>query len=244
VNDICSDIIITMPKHILLVDDDALMRRSLAFHLEQAGYHVHTAANAEDALSSVRHSSPDLVILDIGLPGMDGLDALRELKTQHNLPVIFLTARRRELDEVVGLELGADDYITKPFDVDVVLAHIKAVLRRTGAISQPEKMSERLIVGDLEIDPASHTVSCAGSPVDLSPREFDLLHALASQPEKVIATEDLLSQVWGAEFVGQPQVIYVHIRWLREKLEADPNHPRRILTVRGVGYKLVSQEAE
>jgi DNA-binding response OmpR family regulator len=232
-----------MPKHILLVDDDALMRRSLAFHLEQAGYHVHTAANAEDALSSVRHSSPDLVILDIGLPGMDGLDALRELKTQHNLPVIFLTARRRELDEVVGLELGADDYITKPFDVDVVLAHIKAVLRRTGAISQPEKTSERLIVGDLEIDPASHTVSCAGHSLALSPREFDLLHALASQPEKVIATEDLLSQVWGAEFIGQPQVIYVHIRWLREKLETDPNHPQRIVTVRGVGYKLIPQQA-
>jgi DNA-binding response OmpR family regulator len=229
-----------MPRTILLVDDDALMRRSLAFHVEQAGYQVHTAANAEDALSLVRHSRPDLVILDIGLPGMDGLDALRELKTQYNLPVIFLTARRRELDEVVGLELGADDYITKPFDVDVVLAHIKAVLRRAGGTSQPEKT--RLAVGDLEIDPESHTASCAGSRLDLSPREFDLLYALASQPEKVIATEDLLSQVWGAEFVGQPQVVYVHIRWLRKKLEADPNHPRCILTVRGVGYKLIPQQ--
>jgi DNA-binding response OmpR family regulator len=228
-----------MSHTILLVDDDALMRRSLAFHVEQAGYNVHTAANAEDALSLVRHSPPDLVILDIGLPGMDGLDALRELKTQYNLPVIFLTARRRELDEVVGLELGADDYITKPFDVDVVLAHIKAVLRRTGGTSQPEKT--RLTVGDLEIDSESHTVSCAGISLDLSPREFDLLHVLASQPEKVISTQDLLTQVWGAEFIGQPQVVYVHIRWLREKLETDPNDPRRILTVRGVGYKLVSQ---
>lgn len=232
-----------MSRTILLVDDDALMRRSLAFHLERAGYHVHTAANAEDGLSSVRHSPPDLVILDIGLPGMDGLDALRQLKTQHNLPVIFLTARRRELDEVVGLEMGADDYITKPFDVDVVLAHIKAVLRRAGATSQPEKASGRLIVGDMEIDPEAHTVSCAGRPIDLSPREFDLLHALASQAEKVIATETLLAQVWGAEFVGQPQVVYVHIRWLRQKLEADPNRPQRILTVRGVGYKLVPQQA-
>jgi DNA-binding response OmpR family regulator len=230
-----------MSRTILLVDDDALMRRSLAFHLEQAGYNIHTAANAEDALSFVRHSPPDLVILDIGLPGMDGLDALRELKTRHNLPVIFLTARRRELDEVVGLELGADDYITKPFDVDVVLAHIKALLRRTRVTSQPEKSSERLIVGDLEIDTDSHTVSCAKRFLDLSPREFNLLHALASQPEKVIATEDLLSQVWGAEFIGQPQVIYVHIRWLREKLEADASHPQRILTVRGVGYKLIPQ---
>ena len=230
-----------MPRTILLVDDDALMRRSLAFHLEQGGYQVQTAANAEDALEIVRHSPPSLVLLDIGLPGMDGLDALRQLKAKNDLPVIFITARRRELDEVVGLELGADDYITKPFDVDVVLAHIKAVLRRTGAASQPEAEAKRLVVGDLEIDPQSHTVSCAGRYLDLSPREFDLLLTLASQPEKVIATEDLLSQVWGAEFIGQPQVVYVHIRWLRQKIESDPDHPRRILTVRGVGYKLIPQ---
>lgn len=232
-----------MSRAILLVDDDALMRRSLAFHLEQAGYQVHTAANAEDALAFVRHSPPDLVILDIGLPGMDGLDALRELKAAHNLSIIFLTARRRELDEVIGLELGADDYITKPFDADVVLARVKAVLRRTSSTSQPEAETKRLVLGDLEIDPASHTVSCAGRFLDLSPREFDLLLALASQPERVIATEDLLAQVWGAEFVGQPQVVYVHIRWLRQKLEADPNNPQRILTVRGVGYKLIPQPA-
>jgi len=228
---------------ILLVDDDALMRRSLAFHLEQAGYQVHTAANAEDAISFVRNSPPDLVMLDIGLPGMDGLDALRELKAQHNLPIIFLTGRRRELDEVVGLELGADDYITKPFDVDVVLAHIKAVLRRTENNSQSEKMNQILIVGDLEVDPQAHTVICAGRIVDLSPREFDLLFLLAMHPEKVCSTEDILSQVWGAEFVGQPQVVYVHIRWLRQKLESDPDHPGRILTVRGVGYKLIPQPA-
>jgi DNA-binding response OmpR family regulator len=233
-----------VPRTILLVDDDALMRRSLAFHLEQAGYQVQTAANAEDALAIVHHSPPSLVLLDIGLPGLDGLDTLRQLKSQHDLPVIFLTARRRELDEIVGLELGADDYITKPFDIDVVLAHIKAVLRRTGAAAQPEAETKRLVVGDLEIDSQSHTVSCGGRYLDLSPREFDLLVALASQPEKVIATEDLLSQVWGAEFVGQPQVVYVHIRWLRQKLESDPDHPQRILTVRGVGYKLIPQPTQ
>jgi DNA-binding response OmpR family regulator len=229
-----------MSRNILLVDDDALMRRSLAFHLEQAGYHVHTAANAEDALELINHNKPDLIMLDISLPGMDGLDALREMKSRHELPVIFLTARRRELDEVVGLELGADDYITKPFDVDVVLAHIKAVLRRV--TPQQDKTPERLILGDLEIDPASHTASCAGHSLELSPREFDLLLALANKPEKVISTEDLLAQVWGAEFVGQPQVVYVHIRWLRQKLEKDPAHPKRILTVRGVGYRLIPQQ--
>jgi len=228
-------------RTILLVDDDALMRRSLAFHVEQAGYQVHTAANAEDAISFVRTSPPDLVVLDIGLPGMDGLDALREIKAKHNLPVIFLTGRRRELDEVVGLELGADDYITKPFDVDVVLAHIKAVLRRTENNSQAEKSTGRVVVGDLEIDPTAHTVTRSSQAIDLSPREFDLLYLLATQPEKVFATEEILAQVWGAEFVGQPQVVYVHIRWLRQKLESDPDHPQRILTVRGVGYKLIPQ---
>ena len=230
-----------MSRTVLLVDDDALMRRSLAFHVEQAGYQVHTAANAEDAIAFVRKSPPDLVVLDIGLPGMDGLDALREIKAQTDLPVIFLTGRRRELDEVVGLELGADDYITKPFDVDVVLAHIKAVLRRTEKNLQAEKLDQLLVVGDLEIDRQAHTVTCAGRALDLSPREFDLLSLLATQPEKVFSTEDILAQVWGAEFVGQPQVVYVHMRWLRQKLESDPDHPRRILTVRGVGYKLVPQ---
>jgi DNA-binding response OmpR family regulator len=218
------------------------MRRSLAFHLEQAGYQVHTAANAEDAISWVQHTPPDLILLDIALPDMDGLDALREIKAQHNLPVIFLTGRRRELDEVLGLELGADDYITKPFDVDVVLAHIKAVLRRTERSFESEKMAQRLVVGDLEIDPQAHTVICAGRALNLSPREFDLLLLLATQPEKVFSTEELLAHVWGAEFIGQPQVIYVHIRWLRQKLEADPDHPQRILTIRGVGYKLVPQQ--
>ena len=234
-----------MSRKILLVDDDALLRRSLAFHLEQAGYQVFTAASAEDALALVRQPNtlPDLVLLDIGLPGMDGLDALRELKTGYDLPVIFLTARRRELDEVVGLELGADDYVTKPFDADVLLAHIKAVLRRVEGKSRSEKSASPLIAGDLEIDPQSHSASCDGKSLNLSPREFDLLLVLASSPHKVISTDELLAQVWGAEFNGQPQVVYVHIRWLRQKLESDPNHPKRILTVRGVGYKLVSQPA-
>src|SRR5512134_3901854 len=143
---------------ILLVDDDALMRRSLAFHLEQAGYQVQTAANAEDALAIVRHSPPNLVLLDIGLPGMDGLDTLRQLKSQHDLPVIFLTARRRELDEIVGLELGADDYITKPFDMDVLLAHVRAVLRRAAPI--PAVTAAPIVtVGDLCIDPSARTVT-------------------------------------------------------------------------------------
>lgn len=227
-----------MAKHILLVDDDALMRRSLSFNLEQSGYRVNNTANAEDALALARRDPPDLVLLDIGLPGMDGLDALRNFKEQLGLPVIFLTARRRNLDEVLGLELGADDYITKPFDLDVLLAHIKAVLRRSDRPPTPTNLPLPLNVGDLLVDPVSHTVTVAGRPVELTPREFDLLHTFALEPNRVIPVEELLDRVWGAEFIGQPQVVYVHIRWLREKIETDPNHPQRIISIRGVGYKL------
>jgi len=228
-----------MPNKILLVDDDALLRRSLTFHLEQAGYQVQAAATAEDALAQFKFKQPDLILMDIGLPGMDGLEALHQFKIQGNIPIIYLTARHRWIDQIIGLELGADDYITKPFEVDVLLARIKAVLRRTR--SQPEVLQplEPVEVGDLEIDRAAHTVTLGGNPIELSPREFDLLYALALQPGVVVPTDILLTQVWGAEFHGEPQVVYVHIRWLREKIEEDPDHPQRIITVRGIGYKLV-----
>jgi len=231
-----------LDKHILLVDDDTLLRRSLAFNLEKAGYQVSTAATAEDALARVRLDIPDLILLDIGLPGMDGLDALRALQRELSVPVIFLTARRRELDEILGLELGADDYVTKPFDIDVLLARIKAVLRRAGqpgGTHLPEL--KPLVVGDLVIDPAAHRVTVGGEPVELAPREFDLLTALAQEAGHVLSIDALLSRVWGAEYAGEPQVVYVHIRWLREKLEEDPQNPQRIVTVRGVGYKLLPE---
>jgi DNA-binding response OmpR family regulator len=231
-----------MSKNILIVDDDTLMRRSLALSMEQAGYKAFNAANAEDALLMARRDPPNLVLLDIGLPGMDGLDALRIFKEQIGVPVIFLTARRRNLDEILGLELGADDYITKPFDVDILLAHVKAVLRRA-ELEKPKRLfgSAPLIVGDLSIDPGAHLVVVDGRPIELRPREFDLLHTLALQPSMVVSVEDLLSSVWGAEYIGEPQVVYVHIRWLRKKIEEDPNNPKRILTVHGVGYKLEPQ---
>jgi DNA-binding response OmpR family regulator len=230
-------------KHILIVDDDALMRRSLAFNLEQAGFHASTAESAEAALSQVRLDRPDLVLLDISLPAMDGLDAMRQLKNQFDLPVIFVTARRRELDEALGLELGGDDYITKPFDFNVLVAHIKAVLRRFDrtTASPAIDITKPVVVGELIVNPESHSVVLSGKQIDLPRREFDLLHALAIQPGRVYTLDELLGTVWGAEFVGQPQVVYVHIRWLREKIELDANHPRRIITVRGVGYKLAPE---
>jgi DNA-binding response OmpR family regulator len=230
-----------MSKHILIVDDDDLMRRSLALSIEQAGYRASNAANAEDALLLARRDPPDLVLLDIGLPGMDGLDAIRHFKDEIGIPVIFLTARRRNLDEVLGLELGADDYITKPFDIDVLLAHVKAVLRRSEGLQPKLDEITPLIVGDISIDPGAHTVTIAGQPVELRPREFDLLHTLALQPGKVIPVEDILASVWGAEYIGEPQVVYVQIRWLRKKIEINPDDPKRILTVHGIGYKLIPQ---
>ncbi|MCJ7662032.1 MAG: response regulator transcription factor [Anaerolineales bacterium] len=230
-----------MAIKILLVDDDKLFRRSLSFHLEQAGYQVYTSANAEDALALARREQPNLILLDIGLPGMDGLSALRHFEEQSGVPVIFVTARRRELDEALGLELGADDYITKPFDKTVLLARIKTVLRRSQRSARQLPRYELIIVGDLVLDPAAHTVSLNKRPVDLSPIEFNILHTLALEAGQVLSTDDILTRVWGAEFVGQPQVVYVHLRRLRKKLEENPSQPRRIITIRGVGYKLEPQ---
>lgn len=229
-----------MSNKILLVDDDDLIRRSLAFTLEQGGYQTVTAASAEDALALVKRDPPDLALLDIGLPGMDGLQAMRHFQDQ-GIPVIFLTARRRELDEILGLELGAEDYVTKPFDADVLLARIRVVLRRAQQRTGVQENPEPLTVGDLIIDPSAHIVLREGQPVALSAREFALLHALALEAGRVVSVDQLLAQVWGAEFIGEPQVVYVHIRWLRQKLEENPNRPVRIVTVRGVGYKLIEQ---
>jgi DNA-binding response OmpR family regulator len=234
-----------MSQHILIVDDDELMRRSVAFNLEKNGYRASTSATAEDALVLARRDLPDLILLDIGLPGMDGLEALRHFQQQADVPIIFVTARQRELDQVLGLELGADDYIVKPFELDVLLAHIKAVLRRykrTAAPATSVPALKPLTVGDLTIDPAAYTVTVAGEPVKLRPREFDILYTLALKAGQVITVDDLLRQVWGAEYEGESQNVYVYVRWLREKIEADPQHPCRVVTVRGVGYKLVPQE--
>ena len=230
-----------MPKHILLVDDDELLVRSLAYTLEGAGYRTTLANSAWEGLSHIEQDPPDLILLDIGLPDMDGLSMLRRIQKDHQTPVIFLTARRRELDEVLGLELGAEDYITKPFSEDILLARIKTVLRRSEQHTESQTSPSRLIVaGDLTIDPAAHIVTCAGREVELGPKAFDLLRVLAINCGQVMSVNELLEQVWGAAYVGEPQVVYVHIRWLREKLEEDPSQPKRILTVHGIGYKLAS----
>ena len=228
-----------MGAKVLIVDDDDLLRSSLAFSLTQAGFESFTAANAEDAIAIIPQKHPDIILLDIMLPGMDGLEALRYFRDKMGLPVIFLTARRREFDQVLGLELGADDYLTKPFDPEVLIAHIKAVLRRAKPAAQPEQKTQAIQLGDLKIDPRSRNVSMGTRQIDLTPKEFDLLYAMALEAGRVLTIDDLLARVWGAEYNGEPQIVYVNMRWLRQKIEKDPQHPEYLVSVRGVGYKLV-----
>lgn len=224
--------------HLLLVDDDPLLRRSLTFQLEKADFRVTAVGTAAEALNAITSHSPDLVLLDIGLPDLDGMALLNRFRETTAIPVIFVTARVAELDEVLGLEMGADDYITKPFTSEKLLARIRSVLRRV-LPKATEYSPATLQVGDLTIDPFAHVVTLHGAPIDLPPRVFDLLYALMERAGRVVTAEALFHEVWGDDFEGEPQVLYVHVRWLREKIEENPNKPTRLLTIRGVGYKLI-----
>lgn len=228
-----------MSTKVLLVDDDALLRRSITYQLEREGYQVATASNGHEALAAVRISRPDLLLLDIGLPDANGLDLARTLQHELRLPVIFLTARDQETDIVIGLELGAEDYITKPFGMRELIARIRTVLRRLLRTSPPAG-DEPITVGDLWLDPKGHVVQVRGKPVELPPKEFALLRLLMTNANAVLPTNYLLDRVWGEEFAGAVQVLYVHMGWLRERIEENPRQPRYIQTVRGVGYKLVA----
>jgi two-component system, OmpR family, alkaline phosphatase synthesis response regulator PhoP len=226
--------------HVLVVDDDPLVCKGLKFNLEQAGYKTSTASTAQAALELTGRHTFDAAILDIGLPDDNGLDLCKTIKAQRDMPVIFLTARRRELDEIVGLEIGADDYITKPFSADVVLAHLRAVLRRISKpITEPISGEQSIIAGSFTLNPVTHNAYKEDTILDLAPREFDLLHMFMSHPERAFTSDELVEGVWGVEFVGEPQVLYVQVRSLRMKIEEDPSNPRHILTLRGVGYKFV-----
>jgi DNA-binding response OmpR family regulator len=231
-----------MGAKVLIVDDDDLLRSSLAFSLTQAGFDAFDSGSAEEGMKMVDQKHPDIVLLDIMLPGIDGLEALRFFRDKAGIPVIFLTARRREFDQVLGLELGADDYLTKPFEPEVLIAHIRAVLRRTRQAAPIETKTQALQVGNLKIDARTRIVTMGPRQVDLTPKEFELLHTMAEEPGRVFSIDDLITRVWGGEYVGEPQTIYVNIRWLRQKLEDDPQHPQYLLSVRGVGYKLVAPE--
>jgi DNA-binding response OmpR family regulator len=231
-----------MTAKILLVDDDKLLRHSVKVQLERVGYDVRTAAAGHEALTAARRDRPNLVLLDVGLPDISGFDLARTLQREFGLTVMFLTARKQETDIVVGLELGAEDYITKPFGMRELRARVRVVLRRSlrsANLSGPEKLE----VGDVSLDPRRHEVMVRGQEVKLPPKEFELLRLLLANAGEVLSSNYLLDAVWGEEFAGAVQILYVHMGWLREHIEETPRQPRYIQTVRGVGYKFVAQGA-
>lgn len=219
---------------ILVVEDDATLRDTLALNLRAEGYEVLLAESGDDGLRRARAERPNLVILDVMLPGVDGLTVLRLLRRESRVPVILLTARGTEVDKVIGLETGADDYVVKPFSLGEFLARVRAALRR-GAASPPP--ASELASGDLRLDVPGRRAFRAGEEISLAPREFDLLATLMRNGGAVLSREFVLAQVWGADFPGDPRTVDGHIRWLREKIERDPSRPERIITVRGVGYR-------
>ncbi|WP_374713726.1 response regulator [Symbiobacterium terraclitae] len=224
-----------MPVRVLLVDDERPFVMGLTASLRQAGYDVSAAHDGESAWAAFREQAPDLVLLDIMLPGVDGLELCRRIREHSGTPVIMLTARGEDVDKIVGLEIGADDYITKPFNVRELLARMKAVLRRSAAVPAAP---ERLRFGAVEVDLARQAVTRGGRPVPLAPKEYDLLAFLAQHPNRVFGRDELLQRVWGYDFPGDDRTVDVHIRRLREKLEEDPGRPALILTRWGKGYYL------
>lgn len=223
---------------ILVVDDEAILLDTLRYNLSKAGHQVHTAADGAAALRLAREDPPDLVILDVMLPQMDGFEVCRILRQGSNVPILMLTARDEELDRVLGLELGADDYLTKPFSMRELLARVKAMLRRS-ELSRPAAMGREapLREGVLEVDLDSHRALYRGQPLHLRPKEFDLLVHLMRHRGRAFSRDQLLAQVWGYDYAGDTRTVDVHVRWLREKVEEDPSRPGLIETVRGVGYR-------
>ena len=219
---------------ILIVEDEDNLRETLTLNLQAEGYRVQQAKDGEAGLSMARAETPDLVILDVMLPKLDGLTVCRILRRESGVPILLLTARGTETDKIVGLETGADDYIVKPFSLGELLARVRAGLRRGRASAPPASSLE---AGDVRMDLSSRRVTLAGQEISLSPREFDLLAALMRDRGAVLSRDLLLERVWGHVYPVDPHTVDVHIRWLREKLERDPSNPERIQTVRGVGYR-------
>jgi len=227
----------TQAPRILLVDDEQSLQTLLAFPLRKEGYEVVSALDGREALDRLGESSFDLIVLDLMLPKVDGFEVCRQVRARSAVPIIMLTARAEEIDKVLGLELGADDYITKPFSVREFRSRVKAVLRRAELVRADDAGEEPLVDGDLRIDFEKRAVSVAGEPVRLTYVEFEILAALARHPGRVFNRMVLLERVWGDASYRDPRTVDVHIRHLREKLEPDPRYPKMILTVRGVGYR-------
>jgi two-component system, OmpR family, alkaline phosphatase synthesis response regulator PhoP len=225
---------------VLIVEDDEGIREMLKYNLVSAGFSVHEASDGAAGLRTARTSRPDLILLDLMLPGMSGFDFCRALRKSSKVPIIMITAKDAEVDKIVGLELGADDYITKPFSIREVLARVNAVLRRAQPdANEPKSMPERDSIDDFDIDRAARRVMLDGREVKVTAREFDLLSYLLAFPSRVHTRDVLLENVWGHEFNGDRKTVDVHIRWLREKFQA--RAPFEIVTVRGIGYRLDRQ---
>lgn len=224
---------------VLVIEDEENLQEALKYNLEREGYDVLTASDGERGLGIARERQPDLVILDIMLPRLDGLEVCRILRREHDTPIIMLTAKGEEVDRVVGLELGADDYITKPFSMRELLARLRTVLRRTRSQSRDDSPSsnEVLTSGDLQVDLAGHTVRLAGEEIDMKPREFDLLALLIANKGRAFTRDQILERLWGQDYIGDTRTVDVHIRWIRQKIETGLGSPNRIVTIRGVGYR-------
>jgi DNA-binding response OmpR family regulator len=235
-----------MAETILVVEDEISLQETLAYNLKKQGYTVHTASTGGEALKAARELKPDLILLDIMLPEMDGFEVCRTLRQEMNTPVLMLTARDDEIDRVVGLEVGADDYLTKPFSMRELMARVKAMLRRVRLIREDAEAKSSgadiasggsMRFDNLEINSVRREVLFDGKPLPLKPKEYELLHFLAIHRGQVLTREHILEKVWGWDFIGDSRTVDVHIRWLREKIEKDPAKPDRIVTVRGAGYR-------
>ena len=233
-----------MADKILVVEDELSLQETLAYNLKKQGYEVETVGDGLAALDKARQAHPDLIVLDLMLPGMDGFEVCRILRQEMTTPVLMLTARDDEIDRVVGLEVGADDYMTKPFSMRELMARVKAMLRRVRLVREEINLAatsqtagQPLTFDDLIIDVARREVRAQNHVLALKPKEFELLHFLAQHRGKVLTREFILERVWGWEYIGDSRTVDVHVRWLREKIEPNPAQPKRIVTVRGAGYR-------
>jgi DNA-binding response OmpR family regulator len=222
---------------ILVVEDEASIAEVVSLYLKRAGFRVQIAADGRQAMNIFQRQNPDFVILDLMLPEVDGLSLARWLRDRSNVPIIMLTARREEIDRIAGLELGADDYVVKPFSPQELVSRVRAVMRRVGREQAGAESERALSFAGLSIDPLGRVVNVNEVQVDLTAKEFDMLYLLAQHPRQVFTREQLLDRVWGGAQYIDPGTVTVHVRRLREKVESDPSHPTRLLTVWGVGYK-------
>lgn len=223
-------------SRVLVVEDEESLLFTLAHNLKKEGYQVLTAARGDDGLKIAREQQPDLILLDVMLPGIDGIQVCRMLRRDSDVPIIMLTALGGESDRVAGLDTGADDYMPKPFGMRELLARVRALLRRAGPRAQPDAGPSAVVSGDLHVDRERHEVTRGGHVVKMKPKEFELLLFFLQHPGRVFSREQILDEVWGYDFYGGPRTVDVHIRWLRQKVEDDPANPTRLKTVRGSGY--------